>query len=268
MAERVIIVVPARYGSRRYPGKPLALIRGANGEQRTLVERSWRSAQSVRGVARVLIATDDQRICEVAENFGAEVVMTPEHCANGTERCAAALAACGDDADIIVNLQGDAPLTLPSFVDALIARMRSEPELAVCTPVMACTRSMLASLMADEAAGRVGGTTAVLRANGDALYFSKRILPYLAPECALDHAQNVYLHLGVYAYRRSALMAYAKSLPSMTEEREGLEQLRFLDQGIRVGAVICPTPEWDLMELNNPEDLPGIEAGLLARGID
>lgn len=268
MAERVLIVVPARFGSRRYPGKPLAMISGATGERRTLIERSWRAAMAVPQASRVLVATDDDRIRQVATGFGAEVVMTPQDCANGTERCAAALRASGDDAGIIVNLQGDAPLTLPSMVEALVERMKADPDLAVCTPAMACTRTMLASLLEDEAAGRVGGTTATFAANGDALYFSKRIIPYLAPDNALENAARVYLHLGVYAYRRSALMEYAESLPSVLEELEGLEQLRFLDQGIRVGVVICPTPEWDLMELNNPEDLPGIEAALLARGIE
>jgi 3-deoxy-manno-octulosonate cytidylyltransferase (CMP-KDO synthetase) len=268
MAERVIIVVPARFGSRRYPGKPLAMIRGAGGQARSLIERSWRAARAVGQASHVLVATDDDRIRQAAEAFGAEVVMTPEDCANGTERCAAALRATQYDADIIVNLQGDAPLTLPSMVEALIERMKADPQLAVCTPVIACTRTMLASLRADEAAGRVGGTTAVLAANGDALYFSKRIIPYLSPDAALENASKVFLHLGVYAYRRAALMEYAESPSSVLEELEGLEQLRFLDRGIRVGAVVCPTPEWDLMELNNPEDLPGIEAALIARGID
>lgn len=267
MAEPVLIVVPARFGSRRYPGKPLAMIRGATGEQRTLIERSWRAASMVRGASRVIVATDDDRIRQVAQGFGAEVVMTPPDCANGTERCAAAIAAVDDGADIVVNLQGDAPLTLPSIVEALVERMMADPALAVATPAMACTPSMLSSLLADEAAGRVGGTTVTFSANGDALYFSKRIIPYLAPGCALENAANVFLHLGVYAYRRSALMEYSESRASVLEELEGLEQLRFLDRGIRVGVVVCPTPEWDLMELNNPEDLPGIEAALLARGI-
>jgi 3-deoxy-manno-octulosonate cytidylyltransferase (CMP-KDO synthetase) len=268
MAERVLIVVPARFSSRRYPGKPLAPRIIASGEARSLIERSWRAAKAVPQASRILVATDDERIRQAAEAFGAEVAMTPEACANGTERCAAALAASGDEADIIVNLQGDAPLTLPSMVEALVERMKADPDLAVCTPAIACTPSMLSSLLGDEAAGRVGGTTATFAANGDALYFSKRIIPYLAPDNALKNASKVFLHLGVYAYRRSALMEYAESRPSALEELEGLEQLRFLDRGIRVGVVICATPEWDLMELNNPEDLPGIEAALLARGIE
>lgn len=267
MTQSVLIIVPARFGSRRYPGKPLAMIRGATGEQRTLIERSWRAACAVQNAARVIVATDDERIAQVAQDFGADVVMTPTDCLNGTERCAAAIAACGHDADIIVNLQGDAPLTLPSMVDALVERMIADPGLAVATPAMACTPSMLSALLADEAAGRVGGTTVTFSAQGDALYFSKRIIPYLAPGSALENAANVFLHLGVYAYRRSALREYARSGPSTLEELEGLEQLRFLDRGIRVGVVVCPTPEWDLMELNNPEDLPAIEAALLARGI-
>ena len=267
MVENVVIVIPARFASQRYPGKPLAQIRGAGGTPRTLIERSWRAARAVPGVARVVVATDDERIRMAATGFGAEVVMTPAECANGTERCAAALAALGEVPDIVVNLQGDAPLTPPEVVTSLVERMKADRQLEVCTPALRCSSGMLATLLKDEEEGRVGGTTVTFNANGDALYFSKRVIPYVRRGGDLSSAQ-VYLHLGVYVYRPPALSSYLATPPSHLESVEGLEQLRFLDRGMRVGVVAGPPPAWDLMELNNPEDLSGIEAVLAAQGVE
>ncbi len=267
MPVRTIIIIPARYDSTRYPGKPLASLRGKDGTARTLIERSWRAAQAVPGIDRVVIATDDQRIADAAHAFGADVVMTPRACRNGTERCAAALLALEEAPDIVINLQGDAPLTPPAFVTAIRDRMAAEPALAMCTPAVACSPALLAALVADQAAGRVGGTTVVFNRHHEALYFSKRVIPYVAPERMAREAEAVHLHLGVYAYRPSALAAYMALPPSLLEEREGLEQLRFLDAGITIGLAVCPQADWDVIELNNPSDVPAIEAVLAARGI-
>lgn len=265
---RVGIIIPARYASSRYPGKPLARISGAGGAARTLIERSWRAASAVPGIEQVEIATDDTRIADEARRFGAAVVMTPTDCRNGTERCAAAIAGRDTLPDIIVNLQGDAPLTPAHVVSALVARMAAEPDLPMATPAVACSPTLLASLVADQEAGRVGGTTVVFDRNGDALYFSKRVIPYMSREDIAAHAGNVHLHMGVYAYRPAALATYMATPPSRLEQHEGLEQLRFLDAGIRVGVVACPAPEWDVIELNNPTDLPMIEAILRQRGLE
>ncbi|MEP2846618.1 MAG: NTP transferase domain-containing protein, partial [Alphaproteobacteria bacterium] len=123
----VLIVIPARYASTRYPGKPLVALTGATGQKQSLIERSWRAASAVSGVDRVVVATDDDRIREAAEGFGAEVVMTSEACANGTERCAEAHAALGGGYDIVVNLQGDAPLTPHWFVEGLVQGLKDNP---------------------------------------------------------------------------------------------------------------------------------------------
>lgn len=267
MATRTVIIIPARYASTRYPGKPLATLRGADGVARTLVERSWRAACEVPGIARVVVATDDDRIADVAGGFGADVVMTPETCRNGTERCAAALAELGETPDIVVNLQGDAPLTPAGLVSAIIARMEADPALQVCTPALPCTPTMLAALVEDQAQGRVGGTTVVFDRNHDALYFSKRVIPHVAADRIATAPEAVHLHAGLYAYRPDALARYLALAPSPLEDLEGLEQLRFLDGGIRVGLAVCPMPDWDLIELNNPTDAPAIEAILAAHGI-
>lgn len=265
---RVGIIIPARHASTRYPGKPLAPLRGATGTPRSLIERSWIAACAVPGVDTVHVATDDPRIADAVVRFGGQVVMTPAACANGTERCAAAVAEMTDAPDLVVNLQGDAPLTPAPIVAALIDRMRDEPDLAVATPAVRCTPSVYRHLVDDQATGRVGGTTVVFDARGNALYFSKRVIPYVPDAHPVDGEVPVHLHMGVYAYRPDALATYAQTPPSLLEQLEGLEQLRFLHAGVRVAVVVCDPPDWDVIELNNPGDVAAIEAALRRRGLD
>ncbi|MDX3908845.1 MAG: manno-octulosonate cytidylyltransferase [Sphingobium sp.] len=261
------IVIPARYASSRYPGKPLALIKGATGVAKPLVQRSIEAARQVSDVAHLFVATDDLRIADAAKECGAEVAMTPSECANGTERVAAALPALPDDADIIINFQGDALLTPPDLVTALAAHMRENPDCKVATVAVRCSATAYAHLVADQAQGRVGGTTAVCGADGNALYFSKRVLPHIAPGSPLENAPPVLLHLGLYAYRREALDHYAALPATELETIEGLEQLRFLFYGLPVAVVTADPPDWDAIELNNASDVQPIEAILTARGI-
>ncbi len=261
------IVVPARYASTRYPGKPLVSLKGAGGLSKSLIQRSWEAAIAVPGCARIVVATDDDRIANAARRFGADVAMTPETSRNGTERCAAALDAVGD-ADIIVNLQGDAPLTPPAFVTALIDAMVADPTIQVATPAVRATPEIHRRLLADQQAGRVGGTTVAIGANGDGLYFSKAVIPHVAPSAVGDPALPVFLHIGVYAYRRAALEAYAALPPTPLELLEGLEQLRFVEHGHAVRVVEVATPGYDIWELNNPHDVAPIEAALAARGLE
>ncbi|MEM8698494.1 MAG: manno-octulosonate cytidylyltransferase [Pseudomonadota bacterium] len=270
----VAIVIPARYASSRFPGKPLALLTGADGQAKSLIQRSWEAAIAVPGVAQVVVATDDGRIAEAAERFGAQVVMTSETCRNGTERCADALPALGD-AEIVVNLQGDAPLTPPWFIEALIAAMTARPEIEVATPVLRCDQAALDGFLADRRAGRVGGTTAVFDRTGRALYFSKEVIPYTG---ALDTSSKgagsnpdaplpVFHHVGVYAYRPSVLIAYAAMEDGPLERLEGLEQLRFMEQGHPVHCVEVDARGAGFWEVNNPEDIPRVERMLKERGL-
>jgi 3-deoxy-manno-octulosonate cytidylyltransferase (CMP-KDO synthetase) len=262
-----VILVPARYASTRYPGKPLVPLKGASGVARPLIQRSWDAARAVPGVARVIVATDDDRIADTARGFGADVAMTPESSRNGTERCAAALDAVGD-ADIIVNLQGDAPLTPPAFVTALIAAMEADSAVQVATPALRVTPDIHRRLLADQQEGRVGGTTVAIGANGDGLYFSKSVIPHVPASAVGDPALPVFLHIGVYAYRRAALETYAALPPTPLELLEGLEQLRFVEHGHAVRVVEVASPGYDIWELNNPQDVAPIEAALAARGLD
>ncbi|SIS87471.1 3-deoxy-manno-octulosonate cytidylyltransferase [Phaeovulum vinaykumarii] len=264
----VLIVIPARYASTRYPGKPLVELRGASGQARTLIERSWRAACKVAGVARVVVATDDARIRDTATAFGAEVVMTSSECRNGTERCAEAHAALGGGHDIVVNLQGDAPLTPHWFIEALVDGLAADPAAEIATPVLRCEGAMLAALRADRAAGRVGGTTAVFGATGHALYFSKEVVPYTGCDYPDAAPTPVFHHVGVYAYRPAALAAYPGWPVGPLETLEGLEQLRFLENGRAVACVEVEARGRQFWELNNPSDVPRIESMMAEMGLD
>ena len=260
----VLIAIPARYASTRYPGKPLVELNGPDG-RKTLIRRSWEAAMAVKGADRVVVATDDDRIADHALSFGAEMVMTSSECQNGTERCAE-VAAKLPGFDIVVNLQGDAPLTPAWFVEDLVAGLRSNPQAEVATPVLRCEGAMLAKLLEDRRHGRIGGTTAVFGAGGRALYFSKEVIPYTGQVYADGEATPVFHHVGVYAYRPAALAAYPGWEMGPLERLEGLEQLRFLENGRSVLCVEVTARGRQFWELNNPTDVPVIEAMMAAMG--
>ena len=262
-----VILIPARFASSRYPGKPLVELRGATGNPKPLIQRSVEAARRIPGVSAVFVTTDDQRIGAACDAFGAEVIMTSPECRNGTERCAEALGSL-DGPDLVINFQGDALLTPPGFVTALIDHMAANPDAMVATPAMRQRPAEVRALQAEEAAGRVGGTSVVTATDGRALYFSKKLIPFL-PKGALDgDLTPVRLHIGVYAYRPRALTTYVATPVSELEELEGLEQLRFLAAGIPVEVVEVETPPFALRELNNPEDVAPIEDALAAAGLE
>jgi len=262
-----VILIPARYASTRYPGKPLVELKGAGGAAKPLILRSVEAARRVRGVSGVFVVTDDDRIADSCTRHGVGVIMTSPECRNGTERCADALASLHEP-DLVINFQGDALLTPPGFVEVLIARMKSDSDALVATPAMLVRSEEVRALQVEEAAGRVGGTSVVIDAQGRALYFSKRLIPHL-PSGALDGAMSpVRLHVGVYAYRPEALERYVSTPVSELETLEGLEQLRFLVAGVPVSVVDVETPPFALRELNNPEDVAPIEQALAEAGLE
>ncbi len=262
---RNVIFIPARYPSVRFPGKPLAMLRGATGDARPLIQRSWEVACKVAGISAVYVLTDDKRIADAAEAFGADVMMTSERARNGTERCAEALRMLEDVPDVVINLQGDAPLTPPHYVEALAGAMR-DSAVQVATPVLKTDDGHLASLRADRAAGRVGATTAVFMQCGDALYFSKEVLPF--GDRNAKSGTPTFHHVGCYAYRPEALRQYADLAVGALEAAEGLEQLRFLEFGISVRCVEVEARGRAFWELNNPSDIPLIEEIMEREGIE
>ncbi len=252
---KTLVIIPARYASTRYPGKPLVMLKG-----KSLIQRSWEAAMAVQGVDGVYVATDDDRIREAAEAFGAKVVMTSEDCANGTERLADALKNLGETADLYVNLQGDAPLTPAWFVEDLIAEMKAHPDVQMATPVLRCDADTYANFVDDRRCGRVGGTTAVFDRNRNALYFSKEVIPYTGKTFAAGDDIPVFHHVGVYAYRPDALRAYGTWPVGPLETFEGLEQLRFLENGMPIRCVEVDGKGRVFWELNNPVDVARIES--------
>lgn len=262
----VLVVIPARFASTRYPGKPLVQLRGANGQARSLIQRTWDVGKAIEGVSKTVVATDDDRIAHHCHEIGAEVVMTSSACRNGTERCAEAHQVLGGGYDVVVNLQGDAPLTPPWFIEALIGELgRTGAQMA--TPVLRTNGAALKGFLEDRRDGRVGGTTAVFGADGRALYFSKEVVPYTARTYADAEPTPVYHHVGVYAYRPGALRDYATLPEGPLERLEGLEQLRFLENGIGVLCVEVDARERQFWELNNPEDVPRLERMMAEMGI-
>lgn len=264
---KVAILIPARFASSRYPGKPLAELRGAGGCSKTLIHRSWEAAQKVAGATTVAVVTDDERIADAVRGFGGDVIITSPDCRNGTERCAEALDQL-NDAGLVVNFQGDALLTPPQYVEALIERMAVDPSADVATPAMRLRSTEVRKLQAEEKAGRVGGTSVVVDGSGRALYFSKRLIPYLPSTALDDELSPVCFHVGVYAYRPAALRRYMATPVSELETLEGLEQLRFLVAGVPVAVVDVEPPPFVLRELNNPEDVEAIEQALQEAGIE
>ena len=265
---KAVILIPARFASSRYPGKPLVGLKGCDGCEKPLIQRSYEAAARVPGIDAVHVVTDDERIAEAVRGFGGSALMTSEACRNGTERCAEALEQLDNDVDVVVNFQGDALLTPPGFVTSLLQQLESDPAADVATPAMRQRVDEVRNLQAEEAEGRVGGTSVVTDSEGRALYFSKKLIPYL-PKGALDGEMSpVRLHIGVYAYRPQALATYVANPVSELEQLEGLEQLRFLVAGVPIHVVEVETPSFTLRELNNPEDVSPIEDALRLAGLE
>ena len=223
------IVIPARYASSRFPGKPLCVVSGM-----TMLERVWRIAKSVRQASRVVIATDDERILAHARTFDAEAVMTSPDCANGTERVYDALKRAAISQDIVLNLQGDAPLTPPWVLEAMIDEMIIDPTPELVTPAVRLSGAALDAFVEQKKERPGSGTTVVFDVKKNALYFSKSIIPLIRYP---GHA-HIYRHIGLYGYRKAALARYMTLKPTPLEQAEALEQLRALEHGMVVRVAV------------------------------
>jgi 3-deoxy-manno-octulosonate cytidylyltransferase (CMP-KDO synthetase) len=263
-----LIFIPARYASSRFPGKPLAQIAGVTGISRSLIERTYEAAVSAGGVDAVYVTTDDERIAAAARSVGADVVMTSSECRNGTERCAEALEVLGHDEAVVINVQGDAPLTPQWYIEALIDVMATRPEVDVATPVIRASGAHLEKLRQDRKAGRVGGTTAAFTRTGRALYFSKEPIPFVGEPVAPDAPSPVFHHVGIYAYRSAVLRRYIALEQGPYEKLEGLEQLRFIENDIDVHCVEVDARGREFWELNNPSDIVIIEEIMRREGLE
>ena len=256
---KAVIIIPARYGSTRYPGKPLVPLRTRKGKK-SLIQLSWEAANKVSGISEIYVATDDKRIEEHAVAFGAKVIRTSSKCKNGTERCAEAVSNARLKAEIIVNFQGDAPLTPSWFVEEIIAGLKADKSTDMATPVLRLDRKSYNLFFEDRKSDRVGGTTVVFDKDMYALYFSKELIPFFEiSKIEQDKPIPCYHHVGVYAYRKNILREYLSWPESKLEKLEGLEQLRFLSENKKVKCVEVSSRGNVFWELNNPEDVQRIE---------
>lgn len=260
-----LIVIPARYGSSRLPGKPLAMLAG-----HTLLERVAANAcvaAQTAGDCAVVVATDDSRIAEHAAAIGVEAVMTDPALTSGSARAFAAFEAVGIGPRIIVNLQGDAPFIPPAVIASLLDILRRGEE-EIATPVFQLAWDRLDRLREHKLAAPFSGTTCVRDASGRALWFSKMILPTLRDESWLrkQPISPVWQHLGLYAYSRAALEWFVGAPEGTYERIEGLEQLRFLESGWKIATVPVEPPEHALSGIDTSEDLALAEQAIALLG--
>jgi len=217
-----ICIIPARYGSKRFPGKPLASDTG-----RPLIQHVCEAAAGARRVDIVLVATDDERIRQAVEAFGGRCVMTRAEHRCGTNRVAEAAEAF-PEADIVINFQGDEPDLDPGLLDALVETMEADASIEAAT---------LAGPLAEEEWDDPNAVKVVMDARGDALYFSRAPIPH-ARDGEASRAALRLKHFGIYAYRTEALRDYAVMPPSPLERTERLEQLRWLEGGRRMFVLV------------------------------
>lgn len=226
---RTIGIIPARYASLRFPGKPLVDIAG-----KPMIRHVWERASASPALDRLVIATDDERIADCARAFGAEVVMTPESCANGTERCAAALETLGDEADAVINIQGDEPLLEAGQLNQLAALLAGgQNDIAT-----------LAHELAPDERDNPNIVKVALDMDGRALAFS-RDYAFIS-----RFSDTVYRHIGLYGFRAATLLRVVRLSPTPAEKMERLEQLRWLDHGYRMAVGISTA-------VNYSVDVPG-----------
>ena len=238
MKRNVVAVIPARYGSTRFPGKPLPLVHG-----KPMVLRVLDQARLAGVFDAVLVATDDERIAQVVREHGGEVAMTAPNCPNGTFRCHEAVAvwevSTGQTAEAVVNVQGDEPYVHPDQLRELV-RLIQKPGAAVAT---------LAKAMSADAPGLhdPNRVKVVCDNKGRALYFSRSAIP---------HGEGAWnKHVGLYAFTRTALEAIVELHPTPLEARERLEQLRWLESGWRIDVGLTP---YETPSVDTPEDLAQI----------
>lgn len=246
-----IAVIPARYSSTRFPGKPLVQINGIS-----MLQRVYFQTLEATSLSAILIATDDERIAEHAQSFGANVMLTDPQHPSGTDRIAEAIYNQKNKYDVVVNVQGDEPFIEPAQIDNLV-QCFYDKHVQIATMVKRITNV--------EEFENPNVVKAVLAINGNALYFSRNAIPYVRNRKVENTIKEfpVYKHLGMYAYRASILPELTRLKPSSLELTESLEQLRWLQNGYTIRAIETTL---ETIAIDTPEDLTKAEAYLAERG--
>lgn len=246
---RVVVIIPSRYGSSRFNGKPLAPICG-----KPMIEWVYQRALAATCVESVHVATDDSRIRDAVGRFGGNVVMTASDCRSGTDRVAEAAQRLGLDMnDVVINIQGDQPLVDPRSFDAVVKPFMDDPTVKMSTLAFAIQEEREISDPKD--------VKVTFDNHGDALYFSRATIPFGRDRLS---GYDVYKHLGVYAYTLDFLACFQSLEPGRLEDIEKLEQLRVMEHGYRIRVVVTP---YDSPEVDLPVDIARIEEKMNAMGL-
>ncbi|MBP7511990.1 MAG: 3-deoxy-manno-octulosonate cytidylyltransferase [Bacteroidia bacterium] len=236
---KIIGIIPARYASTRFPGKPLIDIQG-----KSMIQRVYEQAKLAKSLTKVVVATDDSRIAEHVLGFGGEVVITKAEHPSGTDRCYEALELSGGGFDYIINIQGDEPFIHPNQIDELASVCDGHSELA----------TQMIPVDSHEILFDRGEVKIVLNQNNEALYFSRMVIPFIKGVDEKEwHKHFPYFrHVGLYAYRTDILKSITQLEPSNLENAESLEQLRWLQHGFKIKLV---QTEYDSHCIDTPEDV-------------
>ncbi len=246
---RVVVIIPARYGSSRFDGKPVANICG-----RPMIQWVCQRAMQAKFIESVYVATDDSRIRDAVNRFGGDVVMTSSNCRSGTDRVAEAAERIGlDPRDVVVNIQGDQPLVDPRCLDAVVKPFYDDPAVKMSTLAFAIVDPREITDPKD--------VKVTFDNNGDALYFSRAAIPLGRDG---SDGYTTYKHLGVYAYTQKFLTCFRALSPGRLEEIEKLEQLRAMEHGHRIRVVVTP---FDSPEVDLPVDIQRIEKKMANMGL-
>jgi len=267
--KKICIVIPARYGSTRFSGKPLAMIAGKT-MLRRVYEVAKKATDNIDNVD-IIVATEDERIIEHAKSFGANAVMTADDCKTGSDRALAACENLNDKPDIVLNLQGDAPLTPPDFVRAIAQALINDDSCDVATPVVQLSWEALDSLRENKLTTPFSGTTAIVSTSGQALWFSKNIIPAMRKEDELrvkSDMSPVLKHVGLYGYKYDALKRFVSLNEGVYESIEGLEQLRMIESGMKIKAVKVDYNGVPQIGVDTAEDAKRAEEIILKYGLN
>ncbi|GAB3203293.1 3-deoxy-manno-octulosonate cytidylyltransferase (CMP-KDO synthetase) [Pontibacter aydingkolensis] len=239
----VLGIIPARYASTRFPGKPLTDING-----KSMIQRVYEQAKSA-DLAEVLVATDDQRIFEHVKSFGGKAVMTAEHHQSGTDRCFEAYQQYNQPFEYIINIQGDEPFIKPEQIN-LVASCFRNPQTQLAT--------LIKKIETAEELFNVNAPKVVISKTGDALYFSRQPIPYCrnVPNDIWHRQHTYYKHIGIYGYHTDILEQITQLPPSALELAESLEQLRWLEHGFKIATAIT---EFETIGIDTPEDLERVK---------
>lgn len=256
---RTLIVIPARFGSSRFPGKPLAKING-----KAMVEHvaeQARAATQQMSDSAYVVATDDQRIKDHCARYDIPIVMTDPALPSGSDRALKAAQIIAPECEFVINLQGDAPYTPVDHIITVVNTL-IEGTADVATPCIQLTWEALDQLRKNKTTTPHSGTTCVADKNGKALWFSKQIIPSLRNEEAVRKTQKqspVLRHIGLYGFRRKALERFTSLPQSHFEKLEGLEQLRLLENGMTIDVAVVEPPAISTSGIDTPEDIKRLE---------